>query len=146
MYRLKRLIVEIHRRSLWQVLLIYIGGAWVCYEIIDNLTDRLALPPWLPVLAIFLFLIGLPFVVGTAFVGEEPAAAPAGESAVPQAEGDAATAHRAVGRRRRLLTWRNAGLSFVVALALWGVVATAWYLLGDRVRPEPVEAAAETRK
>jgi hypothetical protein len=29
MSRLKRLIQEIHRRSLWQVLGIYLGGAWV---------------------------------------------------------------------------------------------------------------------
>ncbi len=70
MSRLKDLIHEIHRRSLWQVLLIYVGGAWVCYEIIDTITDRLALPEWLPVLAIILFLLGLPFVVATACVRE----------------------------------------------------------------------------
>ncbi|UCC83921.1 MAG: tetratricopeptide repeat protein, partial [Gemmatimonadota bacterium] len=27
----------------------------------------------------------------------------------------------------------------------WGVVATGWYLLGDRLQPEPLETAAETR-
>jgi hypothetical protein len=48
MNRLKQFITEIHRRSLWQVLLIYVGGAWICYEIIDTITDRLALPEWLP--------------------------------------------------------------------------------------------------
>jgi hypothetical protein len=37
MSRLKRLIVEVHRRSLWQVLGIYVGGAWVCYEIIETI-------------------------------------------------------------------------------------------------------------
>lgn len=68
MSRLKRLILEIHHRSLWQVLLIYVGGAWICYEIIDTLTDRLTLPEWLPALAIILFLIGLPVVLATAFV------------------------------------------------------------------------------
>ena len=41
---LKRLIGEIHHRSLWQVLLIYVGGAWVCYEIIDTVTSRFGLP------------------------------------------------------------------------------------------------------
>jgi TolB-like protein/Tfp pilus assembly protein PilF len=75
MSRLKRLIVEIHRRSLWQVLLVYVGGAWVCYEIIDTITDRLVLPQWIPVLAIILFLIGLPFVVATACVRERGSAA-----------------------------------------------------------------------
>jgi hypothetical protein len=75
MSRLKRLIVEIHRRSLWQVLLVYVGGAWICYEIIDTITDRLVLPGWIPVLAIVLFLIGLPFVVATACVRERGSAA-----------------------------------------------------------------------
>jgi hypothetical protein len=94
MNRLQRFITEIH-------LLIYIGGAWVCYEIIDTITDRLALPPWLPALAIILFLIGLPFVVATAFVREEatPALTPAEESALPQSEADAATARHAARRR-----------------------------------------------
>ena len=36
----KRLIQEIHRRSLWQVLLIYIGGALVASYIADNMTTR----------------------------------------------------------------------------------------------------------
>jgi hypothetical protein len=36
MNRLRQFITEIHRRSLWQMLLIHVGGAWVCYEIIDR--------------------------------------------------------------------------------------------------------------
>jgi adenylate cyclase len=83
MSRLKRLILEIHRRSLWQVLLVYIGGAWVCYEIIDTITDRLVLPPWIPVAAIVLFLVGLPFVVATACVRERGSAAEKAPAAEP---------------------------------------------------------------
>jgi TolB-like protein/tetratricopeptide (TPR) repeat protein len=137
MSRLKRLIVEIHRRSLWQVLLIYVGGAWVCYEIIDTITDRLALPEWLPVLAIILFLIGLPVVLATAFVREvaPPAAAPPeAEPHIVDAEG--AAARLEARRRHRLLTWRNTGLVFVFALALWGVAAAGWLVLGgERAAP-----------
>ena len=48
MSSLKRLIGEIHHRSLWQVLLIYVGAAWACFELIDTVTDRLGLPAWLP--------------------------------------------------------------------------------------------------
>jgi hypothetical protein len=44
MSRLKWLISEIHHRSLWQVLLRYVGGAWFAYEIIDTVTSRLGLP------------------------------------------------------------------------------------------------------
>jgi TolB-like protein/Flp pilus assembly protein TadD len=135
MSRLRPLIYEIHRRSLWQVLLIYVGAAWACFELIDAVTERLGLPAWLPGLAIVLFLLGLPFVVATACVREDVAppkeGAPAAE-AVVEAERDAAV------QRRRFLTWRNAGLSFLVALAMWGVAAAGWMLFGG----EPVESGA----
>ncbi len=36
---LKRLIQEIHRRSLWQVLLIYIAASWVVLEAADVLVS-----------------------------------------------------------------------------------------------------------
>jgi hypothetical protein len=35
MSRLERLIVEIHRRSLWQVLLVHCGGALVAYQAVQ---------------------------------------------------------------------------------------------------------------
>jgi TolB-like protein len=126
----KRLIEEVHRRSLWQVLLIYVGGAWVCYEIIDTITDRLALPTWLPATALILFLIGLPFVLATAFVQEggplrglaDPTLIP--ESSDPQL---ASSPYRGI---RGLFAWRNALFGGVIALALWGVVAAGWMLFG----------------
>ena len=134
MSKLKRLITEIHHRSLWQVLLIYVGAGWFCYEIIDTIADRMALPTWLPVLAIVLFLLGLPFVLATAFVREaEPAASVSDSGLITIGE---ARADRA--RHRPHITWRNAALSFVVALAVWGVVATGWVLLG----PTKDESAA----
>jgi tetratricopeptide (TPR) repeat protein len=34
--------------------------------------------------------------------------------------------------RRRFLNWRNAGLAFIVALAAWGVVVTAWLVMNPR--------------
>ena len=44
MSRLKHLIQEIHRRSLWQVLGIYLGGAWVALQGIEALASVLGLP------------------------------------------------------------------------------------------------------
>ncbi len=70
MSRLKRLISEIHYRSLWQVLLIYVGGALVAYQAVQALTEGLGLPQWFPAFAIVLFIIGLPIVLATAFVHE----------------------------------------------------------------------------
>jgi TolB-like protein len=132
MSRLKRLISEIHRRSLWQVLLIYVGAAWACFELIDAVTARLGLPPWLPGLAIVLFLLGLPLVVATAFVREVqlPAAIPEAEPQIVEA--DAAAARLEARRRHRFLTWRAAGLAFLSAFALWGVVAAGWLIFGER--------------
>jgi hypothetical protein len=59
---LKRLIVEIHRHSLWQIVAIYLGGAWLAYEIIQGIAEGRGLPAWLPALALILLVIGLPFV------------------------------------------------------------------------------------
>ena len=75
MNRLKRLIVEIHRRSLWQVLLIYVGAALMAYQAVQTLTEGLGLPQWFPAFAIVLFIIGLPIVLATAIVREVDAAA-----------------------------------------------------------------------
>jgi len=70
MSKLKKLISEIHHRSLWQVLLIYIGGAFVAYQAVQALVEGLGLPQWFPAFAVVLFIVGLPIVVATAFVHE----------------------------------------------------------------------------
>jgi hypothetical protein len=127
MSRLKRLIVEAHQRSLWQVLLIYVGGALVAYQAVQALTEGLGLPVWFPGLAVVLFIIGLPIVVATASVREGVLPPPETEAA--PAEVGAAEARREALRPRPRATWRNAGLIFVFALALWGLVATGWMVL-----------------
>lgn len=126
MSRLRSIIGEIHRRSLWQVLLIYVGGGWIVFEVVQTVTEGLGLPQWFPAFAALLLLIGLPIVIATAFVGErEPAVSD--PTLIPVGEGVSVAA-----RKRRLLTWRNAGLSFMAALAVWGVVATGWLFVGER--------------
>jgi len=136
MSRLKHLIREAHRRSLWQVLLIYIGAAWACFELIATVSDTMGLPAVLPGLAIVLFLLGLPFVVATACVREDVTTRP--EEAISGEAGRSADLRKVDGRRRRVLTWRKAGLTFLAALALWGVVATGWLLFGQKAEPAAV--------
>ncbi len=132
---LKQLIHEVHRRSLWQVLLIYIAAGWVVFEIVQTVTEGLGLPTWFPAFAALLLLIGLPIVLATAFVKEgEPATTVSDPTLMPVLE-----ARTEAARRRRFLTWQNAGLSFMAALALWGVVATGWLLFGERA-PDTVDA------
>lgn len=124
MSKLRKLITEIHRRRLWQVLLVYVGAAWACYELIDTVTERLGLPLWLPGLAIVLFLLALPVVLATAFVREgEPTAAVSDPTLLPVDEPRAEAACR-----RRYLTWRNAGLSFMTASAATARVPTFFLL------------------
>jgi TolB-like protein/Tfp pilus assembly protein PilF len=133
MSRLKQLIHEVHRRSLWQVLGIYVVGAWIGYEVIQGLTEGMGLPAWFPSLAVVLFIIGLPIVLATAFVQEgvgrrDPSGevqTTSGGTPIPATAADENTPHR-------LFTWRNAFLGGVIAFALWGIVGTGWLLLVDR--------------
>jgi hypothetical protein len=70
MSRLKQAIHEIHRRSLWQVLGIYLAGSWIGCEIVQALTEGLGLPYWVPLFALVLFIVGLPIVLATASIQE----------------------------------------------------------------------------
>jgi hypothetical protein len=58
--RLKRFIQEIQRRSLWQVLGIYLGGAWVALQGIEALVSVLGLREWVPGFALVVLTLGLP--------------------------------------------------------------------------------------
>lgn len=133
---LRRLVVEIHRRSLWQVLSIYLIGAWVAYQVILGLTDGIGLPDWVPGLAVVLFLIGLPVVVATAFVNEGP---PMRESLSRQG-GRWGTAGPGGGERRsggapvgaaagpHWLTWRRSMVTGLLAFAVLGT-GTAGFMV-----------------
>jgi eukaryotic-like serine/threonine-protein kinase len=68
--RLKRLVIEAHRRSLWQVLGVYLVTSWVVIQVVNELTRAAGLPEWVPPFALVLLLIGLPIVMATAVVQE----------------------------------------------------------------------------
>ncbi|MEE9132321.1 MAG: tetratricopeptide repeat protein [Gemmatimonadota bacterium] len=150
---MKQLIHEIHRRSLWQVLGIYLGTCWIALQIVEILTESVGLPEWVQPFAIVLLVIGFPIVLATAFVQEgmgsrdtaaPPAPAERQEPAPPEAAAVEPTSVEAsssepdqrqhpvtaapeTGAHHRLLTWRNAVLGGVAAFALLGVV-TAGYM------------------
>jgi hypothetical protein len=85
MSHLKRLIVEIHRRSLWQVMAIYLGASWGVLEASDQVIGQYLLPQWVYPTEILVLLVGLPLVLATAFVREEhgPDAVSAAEASRP---------------------------------------------------------------
>jgi len=67
-YRLRKLIREIHRRSVWQVLGVYLAMSWGVLNAVDVLTGFAGLPDWTPTMALVLLMIGLPIVTATAFI------------------------------------------------------------------------------
>jgi tetratricopeptide (TPR) repeat protein len=143
----KKLIQETHRRSLWQVLAIYVVAAWIGFQVIQTLTEGLGLPTWFPPFALMLFIIGLPVVLATAFVQEGfHVSAQPDPTLLPGAEGTAGVRTEAPSADSdgalRLLTWRNAIVGGVVAFALWGVIATGWLLIGSpRISTSDVASA-----
>ncbi|HUH12571.1 MAG TPA: hypothetical protein VMK65_05655, partial [Longimicrobiales bacterium] len=142
----QRLIREVHRRSLWQVLGIYCLGSWFAYEVILGLREGVGLPEWVAPMAVALFLIGLPIVMATAFVQEggpgsggdaatEPAAPPGGDH--PGAAGAdlrGAAGHGASAQRdgrpafdlARHLTWRRAVGGGLLAFSVLGLATAAF--------------------
>ncbi|HSM34942.1 MAG TPA: hypothetical protein VK837_00980 [Longimicrobiales bacterium] len=130
MEQLKRLIREIHRRSIWQVIAIYLFGSWAAVEVVQTLSESLGLPQWFPALAVVLLIIGFPVVVATAFVQE---GAPA---SVEAAAADPAASTPPTDPPASLLTWRNALAGGLVATVFWALVAGAWLtFVADRDSP-----------
>lgn len=129
MIEIRRLVAELHRRSVWSVLVVYTGAAWLAYEVILSLVEGLALPPSLPALTIVLFLIGLPVVLATAIVQQRGPRL--GRDPVPaEAEADPGPGPGNLAPHARILTWRNALGAGVAALALWGLVAAGLMMTG----------------
>ncbi|MDX1393273.1 MAG: tetratricopeptide repeat protein [Gemmatimonadota bacterium] len=112
MRSLRELLEQVHERSLWQVLGVYLAGGWVGLEVIDILVDRGIFPERTFTLGLVLLLIGLPIVLLTAYVQK-------GLHTRPRAD------RTGLGR---IFTWRNAVLGGVGAFALWGVFAAVWLL------------------
>lgn len=151
----ERLLREIHSRSLWQVLAIYMGTSWAVLSGIGDISETLALPDWVVPLALILLMIGLPIVLATAFVqkglggggGTDDAAvaSPAvPDTGVPLGAPDTGAAaatsddlrtriHAAGGRSphpagvtHRLLTWKNALLGGAAAMLLLAFLTGAY--------------------
>ncbi len=127
---MKNLIHEIHRRSLWQVLGVYLAASWIVLQVVDVIGNNFGLPEWVPPSALILLLIGLPIVLATAVVQEGVSTRPAktqeaspdddalaGLPPVPEPE---------VRGHHRLFTWRNALLGGAAAFTLLGVGTAGW--------------------
>jgi len=106
---LKNLISELHERSLWQVLGMYLGASWMMLQVVDVIGNNFGLPDWVAPAALMLLLAGLPIVLATAFVQKGLRSR--------QTESNGAG---------RLFTWKKALMGGAGAFALLAVVAGAW--------------------
>jgi tetratricopeptide (TPR) repeat protein len=135
---MKNLIQEIHRRSLWQVLGIYLAGGWVALQVVEQVAEAAALPGWVRPLALILLVIGFPIVMATAFVQEgvggrqSTGADTASDDDSPTSEPDVSAAEPradvADGRSTSagVFTWRRAITGGVAAFALLGFLGVGW--------------------
>lgn len=72
MNRIRAFVVDIHRRSLWQVMAVYLAASWFVLQVSEHVVERFLLPEWVYGAAVLLLLIGLPVVLATALVREGP--------------------------------------------------------------------------
>ncbi|MGD2151891.1 MAG: hypothetical protein PVG79_01405 [Gemmatimonadales bacterium] len=133
MSRLKQLVLEVHRRSLWQVLAVYVGASWAVLEATDQVQERFLMPDWVYGAAWVVLLVGFPIVLASALVREETAgparqgepadrvASPAAAAGKRPVETERAAGGGLVGVVARRLTRGRAVLAVVVALALVGL-------------------------
>jgi len=129
---MKKLIHEIHRRSLWQVLGIYLAAGWVVLQVVHQLVESAGLPDWVSPFAIVLLLIGLPIVLATAFVQERGIAGGVSEEQVADEPPERPAATPAGRSRHNLFTWRNAVLGGVLAFTLLTALTTAFMFMRNR--------------
>jgi tetratricopeptide (TPR) repeat protein len=153
METLRNLVREIHRRSLWQVLGIFLAASWGVLQVVELLTETAGLPDWTPTMALVLLMLGLPVCVATAIVQEgmpgSDRGAPPDVTLGGDASSDAPRSHPSAGPApnlapgtgsldrpstrpsgtRRLLTWRNAILGGVGAFTLLGFSLVAYFVM-----------------
>ena len=132
---LRDFIREIHRRSMWQVTGIYIGGSWLAYELINQIAES-ADQPWLPNVALVLLLIGLPVVLATAYVQERPSEDASQETAETSS---APTSAEPAVASPGLFTARNTIVALIlVAAVVFTVINTGIWTIGGSESVDPV--------
>ncbi len=128
---MKNLLDEIHRRSLWQVLGVYLAGSWVALQVVEQLTEAAGLPDWVRPFSLVLLVLGLPIVMATAFIQQgmttrEPEAPRQSLADVGEVEPPAMPEK---GTHHRLFTWKNAVFGGVGAFALLGLLTVGYLVM-----------------
>jgi tetratricopeptide (TPR) repeat protein len=121
---LKTFLREIHRRSLWQVLGVFLAASWGVLQVVEVVTESVGLPDWTLGMAFVLLILGLPVVLATAFIQEGIPGA-SGTSRVSSAPNAAAEASATAS----LLTWRNALIGGLGAFTLLGISLVTYFVM-----------------
>ena len=126
---MKKLIHEAHRRSLWQVLGIYLAGSWISLQVVAQLADSVGFPDWVEPFALVLLIIGLPIVLATAFVQEGVAPEKEESDTLVEAPAPVSPASQTSTGSRKLFTWRNALGGGALAFLFLVAVTIAWIIM-----------------
>ena len=126
---MKKLIHEAHRRSLWQVLGIYLAGSWISLQVVAQLADSVGFPDWVEPFALVLLIIGLPIVMATAFVQEGVAPETEESDTLVEAPAPVSPASQTSMGSRKLFTWRNALGGGALAFLFLVAVTIAWIIM-----------------
>ena len=138
---LGQLVGQVGGRSVWQVLVLYMGASWGVLEVVDVLKDNMGLPDWVFPLAVVLLLIGLPIMLGTAMIqakfaaqgvraagddapasSQDPVSARVAEPAVEAADREA----------HHIFTWRRALIGGAAAFVLLTIITTGFMFMRSR--------------
>jgi tetratricopeptide (TPR) repeat protein len=139
---------RIRSGQLVQVLLVYLGASWVLLQVVNELSEALALPDWVSPVAVILLLVGLLIIVATAWVQSHPLVRErARQEEVPDSwELDLGDAARSLSRGRLPhLTWARALAGGAAAFLLLFGFAGIYIVVKDRGESFlPAAAVAET--
>jgi Flp pilus assembly protein TadD len=103
---LKKLLEQIHHRSLWQTLVAYAVASWAVLGGMGTLMDILGLPDWVPPTAAVICIALLPLVLATAYIQKRGIGGPELVTGAPE-EG-----------LRRWFSWRHVAVAAGVTFAL----------------------------
>lgn len=124
---MKDLLNELHERSMWQVLGMYLGVSWIVLQVVDVIGNNFGLPDWVAPAALILLLVGLPIVLATSFI-QKGLRSSAAKRPSPDLPVDGEGLQSVPGQTgiHRLFTWRKALLGGAGAFTLLTIVAGSW--------------------
>lgn len=138
---LGQVIGQLSGRSVWQVLVVYLGASWGVLEVVDVLKDNMGLPDWVFPFAVVLLLIGLPIMLGTAAIQAKFAAQggrPAGDEAPANSQDPVPAPVTALADEdddlevHHIFTWRRALLGGAAAFVLLILVTAGFMFMRNR--------------